>query len=107
MLQDVRVPYQVIGDIGTMTAGGKFIGGKKAGNRGSVMVSAEGVRDTIKVVIVPNLLKRLAITPSVVRLTPGQQITFTAEGFAVRARAGAVRERSPLIIHRPLGHRSR
>jgi PKD repeat protein len=73
--------YTVVGEIGTMTPAGKFTGGKKAGNRGSIVVSAEGVRDTITVVIVPNLLKRLAITPSVVRLTPGQQVTFTAEGF--------------------------
>jgi hypothetical protein len=72
--------WKVSGDIGIITPAGRFTAGKKAGNQGKIVVSAEGLRDSIRVTLLPGPLTRLTIKPSVVNLKPGQQVTFTAGG---------------------------
>lgn len=71
--------WKVVGEIGAITSAGRFAGGTKAGNRGSVVASAEGVSDSVQVIILPGSLARLTIKPAFALLASGQQIAFTAE----------------------------
>ena len=73
--------WRIAGSIGSITSAGRFTAGTKAGKQGYVVVSAEGVSDSIQVTILPNSLNRLLMTPSYVTLKPRQSVVFKAQGI--------------------------
>lgn len=52
----------------------------QAGNRGSLLVRANGLRDSLSVTLQPGPLTRLTINPSTVTLQPRQVVRFQATG---------------------------
>jgi hypothetical protein len=77
----VTPTWTVGGDIGTITPNGQFTAGQIAGRRGTIVATARGVQDTLRVTILPGSLSRITITPASVTVRPNQLLVFRATGF--------------------------
>jgi hypothetical protein len=77
----VTPTWTLTGDIGTITPEGTFTAVRVAGRRGTLIATADGVRDTLRVMITPAALARLTITPPRVTLRPRQVTVFRATGY--------------------------
>jgi hypothetical protein len=63
-----------------MTPDGKFTA-SRAVNEGRIVANAEGLADTIRVILLPGRLTRITISPSSVKLKPRQVTAFRVTGF--------------------------
>lgn len=85
------VTWSVEGEEGTVNETGHFVASTRAGDQGMLIATVGDVSDTVWVTILPNLLKRIEIVPTTVELTPGEQVTFTAQGYDAYDNKVAVR----------------
>ena len=95
---DEPVIWSVGGEAGTVDEDGHFIASERAGDQGALIATVGGVSDSVFVTIIPNLLKRIEITPPSAEVNPGDRVAFKAQGYDAYG--------NPLTI-RPLWHVTR